>query len=351
MDYSFKNEDLFDYLALKFRHSFVPNKGNDFKPKFLQSNTLFYFAVFLFAVKFLLLILSFNFPSNLLFADITRNAIINLTNDTRSQAGLPILKESMKLDEAAKLKAQDMVENGYFSHNSPTGKTPWFWFLKTGYSYKYAGENLAIGFLESKEVYDAWINSLSHRENILNPNFHEIGIAVLKGFGDNNATVVVQLLGTPRETAVSLNVNNEKNIINNEEKITETPVEEESETGSGQIAEVSSQVAEKNLTENQESGIVLSESDAFRMPMGESDNLYLKFFNFALYRYDELLEVIVFSVLSIVISAFLLNIFVNMGINDRIMLARSALIIAILIATAMLDRASIATFIPHEVSI
>jgi len=86
------------------------------------------------------------FPQNEFYADLTKSSLVDLTNRNRATFNLPPLKESPQLDAAAYLKALDMEKNGYFAHTSPTGITPWYWFDQVGYNYRYAGENLAIGF-------------------------------------------------------------------------------------------------------------------------------------------------------------------------------------------------------------
>jgi len=109
------------------------------------------------------------------------------------------------LDAAAKQKAEDMFQNNYFSHFSPTGVSPWYWINKSGYNYHYAGENLAMNFIDSEEVVRAWLNSPGHRENLLNKNYQDIGIAVLPAdFSKQgiNQPIVVQLFGSPQTEKV-----------------------------------------------------------------------------------------------------------------------------------------------------
>lgn len=125
-------------------------------------------------------------------------ALIELTNIERVQNGLPKLKESTLLNLVAKLKAEDMVKNGYFSHNSITGKDSWYWFRKVGYKYLNAGENLAVLFNNSEDVVNAWMNSPSHRANILQPKYSEIGMAVVKGtYNGVETSYVVEVFGNP----------------------------------------------------------------------------------------------------------------------------------------------------------
>jgi hypothetical protein len=93
-----------------------------------------------------------------------------------------------------------MAKEGYFAHDSPSGVTPWEWFDEVEYTYETAGENLAIDFSDSDAVVDAWMDSRLHRENILEEDFTEIGIATARGEYEGRETVfVVQMFGTPDE--------------------------------------------------------------------------------------------------------------------------------------------------------
>ncbi|AKM82389.1 TPA: CAP domain-containing protein [Candidatus Berkelbacteria bacterium] len=144
-----------------------------------------------------ILIILFVGPIKFANAAVSSNSLTNLVNASRSQEGLSPLSNNAKLADAALKKAQDMFDNQYFSHNSPEGKTPWDFFKVSDYDYVYAGENLAIGYTDSNELHDAWMNSPTHRENIMNPNYREIGIAFLSGeYNGENTTIVVQTFGS-----------------------------------------------------------------------------------------------------------------------------------------------------------
>jgi len=95
---------------------------------------------------------------------ITSEEIIRMVNDSRQAAGLEVLAVNEKLSQAAKAKAEDMLKEGYFAHNSPNGKTPWFWIEKAGYDYRYAGENLAMDFKNAQEQHAAWMASPTHKK-------------------------------------------------------------------------------------------------------------------------------------------------------------------------------------------
>lgn len=181
------------------RKYFIPHKDNDYLPHFFREHVVSGFAAFLLMIFALSFAYKGVFLANYNFlAEVLPPALIGLTNDDRLSNSLPELKVNPVLVLAAKFKAEDMASKGYFSHTSPEGLTPWFWFGKAGYSFAYAGENLAVDFSESADVNAAWMKSAGHRANILNKNFTEIGIATAKGiYQGHEATFVVQLFGRP----------------------------------------------------------------------------------------------------------------------------------------------------------
>lgn len=125
--------------------------------------------------------------------------VIERTNTFRASNSLGVLAESSQLDQAANDKIADMQKNSYWDHTSPSGAQPWSFIEGVGYNYAYAGENLGKGFSTAEGVVKAWTESPKHRENLLNSNFTEIGVAVgsitLDG-KDNN--VMVQMFGRPK---------------------------------------------------------------------------------------------------------------------------------------------------------
>lgn len=132
-------------------------------------------------------------------SSIEAKELINLTNEERKKNGLSPLAENSKLNEAAALKAKNMFEENYWAHYSPSGKDPWGFFSAAGYKFTYAGENLAKNFSTSGEVIQAWMAStMGHKENILNTQYTEIGMAVAYGQINGQDTVlVVQEFGKP----------------------------------------------------------------------------------------------------------------------------------------------------------
>lgn len=131
--------------------------------------------------------------------------LIDSANASRTQNGFASLTANSQLEQAAISKANDILANDYFAHTSPAGKTPWDFIKGAGYNYTFAGENLAIGYSNTSELHNDWMNSASHRANILNQNFTEVGIAIVSGeYKGSTTIVVVQMFGRPyHQPAVS----------------------------------------------------------------------------------------------------------------------------------------------------
>lgn len=179
------------------KHIFVPHEHNNYKPHFFREVTVVSIAlvgVFLLGCS---AGSSFFIRKTVLGVNIATSVLVDLTNESRVAHNESPLVRDATLDTAATLKATDMVQNSYFSHDSPTGVTPWHWFNMAGYSFLYAGENLAVNFTESADVQKAWLDSPTHRENLLNVHFKEIGMAAMEGVYKGAPTIfIVQMFGT-----------------------------------------------------------------------------------------------------------------------------------------------------------
>lgn len=131
-------------------------------------------------------------------APYTTEAIIAATNAARTEAGLEPLTASTLLTNAAQNKANDMVAKNYFSHTTPTNDRFWAFMDNARYDYLYAGENLAVHFRSTDTLMRTWLTSPSHRENILNAHYTDIGIGLAYGVRKGTfGWYVVQLFGTP----------------------------------------------------------------------------------------------------------------------------------------------------------
>ncbi len=102
--------------------------------------------------------------------------VVRLVNEARAENGLASLTENWELSRVARYKSQDMKDNRYFSHTSPTYGSPFTMMKNFGISYRSAGENIAMGQRTPEVVVNAWMNSSGHRANILNASFTEIGV-------------------------------------------------------------------------------------------------------------------------------------------------------------------------------
>jgi len=191
-------------FVAKIRHLFIPHEGNNYKAKALHLDFLSVYLV-------LAIFLSFGYKKlggnlNVLgFAtDITTEKLFQLTNEQRQKANLNPLTYNEKLSAAAYKKAGDMFKKNYWAHYAPDGAAPWDFILGEGYQYEYAGENLAKNFLFSQGVIDAWMDSSTHKENILRSNYAEVGFAIVNGvLNGEETTLVVQMFGKPTNYAMT----------------------------------------------------------------------------------------------------------------------------------------------------
>lgn len=107
--------------------------------------------------------------------------VVRLVNEQRAQYGLKPLTENWELSRVARYKSQDMVDNRYFSHTSPTYGSPFQMIRAFGLSFRTAGENIAYGQRTPQAVVNAWMNSSGHRANILNASYTQIGVGYVAG--------------------------------------------------------------------------------------------------------------------------------------------------------------------------
>ncbi len=181
-----------------FKKYLTPGKHNDYNPHILREASTIAVFTLVMTLFFVTISAKLIFSNTDLTALILPRVLVDYANEDRSTVNYKHLAINSTLEKAAKMKAEDMAEKGYFAHTSPDGRSPWYWFEQAGYNYSYAGENLAVNFNESVDVNKAWMASPGHRENIMNQNFSEIGIATAEGlYQGKRTTFVVQLFGRP----------------------------------------------------------------------------------------------------------------------------------------------------------
>ena len=183
-----------------FKKHFIPHEGNDHRPHILRGSGIHNIVILIIFLE----IFSFLIPTltriNMIggMAAVLPAVLADLTNQERQEQNIPTLTVSTILNQAAKMKAEDMATKGYFAHTSPEGKTPWYWLEKVGYQYQYAGENLAINFIDSDDVVDAWMDSPTHKLNIEEEHYTEIGTGIATGIYEGKETVfVAQVYANP----------------------------------------------------------------------------------------------------------------------------------------------------------
>src|ERR1035437_4283512 len=182
---------------------FIPHEGNDHQPHFLRTKNIRFLVLFVFLLELGIYVVPY-IPvlspiDNNYLAAVLPAVLDDLSNQNRQANNLNVLTVNPLLNRAAELKAQDMAQKGYFAHISPDGKAPWYWFNLVGYKYEYAGENLAVDFTDSKDVTLAWMNSPTHRANIMKNAYTEMGTGIASGVYEGNPTFfVVQVYGKPQ---------------------------------------------------------------------------------------------------------------------------------------------------------
>lgn len=274
--------------------------------------------------------LLFVFSNVALASEINKENIIQLVNQSRNDSGIESLVENENLVRAAREKAEDMIKNNYFSHNSPTGITPWYWLDKNGYDYKYAGENLALGFSLAEDEHQAWMESPSHRKNILNPNYKEIGVAVEKGEIDKKfVTIAVQMFGS----RIKSSINGEKVENNISDEKSDELLEKNKKDDQGIILkteEGNSNNQSGNLTGNNQSGSKFSFYDIKNYLDNKSMKNYIKIASVA-----SILLYLVFNLISIFIIIFS-NLVCCMKMDKDVSKAVHGLIVLFLVGSIVL---------------
>ena len=180
-----------------FLHFFTPRHTNNHKAKALHVSSIVTYITILLVVQIFLTSFARVKPGVLGYAsNITVTDLLKDTNEKRVAAGDKQLVLNDELSQAAVAKAKDMFAKQYWAHTAPDGVDPWSFILSSGYNYLFAGENLARDFGDSKGVVNAWMNSPSHRENLLNPRYQEVGFAAVNGkYNGYETTLVVQMFG------------------------------------------------------------------------------------------------------------------------------------------------------------
>lgn len=184
---------------VKLKHFFLPHPDTHQKAHLISAPALLIYVLFFMFLQVNRDNIRHFKPGVLgIASNIDTKSLIQLTNIEREKNGLSSVTENTELDQAAAAKGQNMLAENYWAHFAPSGKSPWDFIQAAGYKFSYAGENLARNFYNSPDVVAAWMASPSHRENILNSHYVDIGMAVVQGtLQGEQTTLVVQEFGTP----------------------------------------------------------------------------------------------------------------------------------------------------------
>ena len=194
-------------MKLSLSHYFIPQEKNNYRADILKNGFLILLVGVYLLNQSLIKYLTISRPGILGYSsEITAQKVFDQTNNERIKAGLPLLKYNSVLSESATKKAKDMFADNYWAHTAPDGATPWDFLKSVGYKYSVAGENLARDFYDTESLLKAWMNSPTHKANIVHPKYQEIGIGVVNGtLGGIKTTLVVQHFGTPIASVVTKN--------------------------------------------------------------------------------------------------------------------------------------------------
>lgn len=178
----------------------VPTERNQYLPHALSPAM---FVVYF--VLTIVLVLSPAYVRHLQLANLAGNPsfdgeeMVKLINSSRSALSISSLQINQTLVEAAGDKASDIFTKQYFAHVSPENKTPWDFLRGRNYTYNLAGENLAIDYSTATDAHIGFMDSPTHRANILNPLYTEVGVSVTQGiFKGQPSMLVVEYFGRPR---------------------------------------------------------------------------------------------------------------------------------------------------------
>lgn len=174
---------------------FVPHSHNNHKAKILWTHSLLVLVGLFIMGRSIVDITIGLRPGVLGYASqIDVSKLVEFTNTNRAKAGAGKVTLNAQLSAAAAAKVEDMFKENYWAHVSPKGTQPWYFITSAGYKYQHAGENLARDFSNSKDVVNAWMASPSHKKNLLDSRYKDMGIAVKDGYINGvETTIVVQL--------------------------------------------------------------------------------------------------------------------------------------------------------------
>jgi uncharacterized protein YkwD len=185
---------------------FIPHQGNNYHPHILHTKRTIFYSALAVASKAIVMAFVLAVPSTVfVLPDVIapqEAKVFALVNELRMKEGKEPLTKNVKLNGSASLKATEMADTQTFSHTGPTGHSLVYFLKQTGYAYSVAGENLAMGFSDAEELFDAWVKSPKHYDNIVDADYLETGLGISAGlFNDIPTVYVAEHFGMPKKVA------------------------------------------------------------------------------------------------------------------------------------------------------
>lgn len=305
------------------KQHFVPHRGNNHRPHFLRGKYSRRFVVFILVCEFVIFVVPTLQLTGILgsnIASVIPSVLGSLTNKERTAQALPELVVNPLLTRAAELKAKDMAEKGYFAHTSPEGLTPWHWLKVVGYSYDYAGENLAINFTDSKDVTEAWMKSPGHRANIIKISYREVGTGIATGTYQGKETIfVAQVYANPRPLSLSSVVDTTMLAVVDDEK-----------SVSGQVLGVEGNAVDSSFVLGAQEEMIPASSNTPAAAVTENKAKEPTALDKALASPRHTFNYFLFGAMAFILSVLILNIVIKLNVQHPDIITNGLAVVAII---------------------
>ena len=265
------------------KNLFIPHEKNNHRAKILHNTSIFIILILIIFSSLFTYLVRTARPDILgISYSISESELLVLVNQKRQENGLTPLELNSALSDAARRKASDMLEKNYWAHFPPDGSTsPWRFIRAAGYNYLYAGENLAKGFTESSSTVNAWMDSQTHRDNILSGKYKDVGFAIVPGTLQGEETVlIVEMFGSQSTPALAA-VAPAQTVPVQEEVSPQVAVAQQTVEGEKKIPKIESKNEPKNEPKTEKNKVVISPKIDVGLTTRAISTVGLSFFAFA----------------------------------------------------------------------
>ncbi len=266
------------------KNLFIPHEKNNHRAKILHNTSIFIILILIIFSSLFTYLVKTARPDILgISYSISESELLVLVNQKRQENGLPSLELNSALSDAARRKAADMLEKNYWAHFPPDGSTsPWGFIRAAGYNYLYAGENLAKGYTESSSTVNAWMDSQTHRDNILSGKYKDVGFAILPGTLQGEETVlIVEMFGSQPTPALAAAPAPVQTVSIQEEESPQVAVVQQTVESEKQIPKIESKNESENELKTEKNKVVISPKIDVGLTTRAISTVGLSFFAFA----------------------------------------------------------------------